>query len=109
MHWMNRILLAGLVAAVVAWGPGHLERAAASDELERIEAEKLELETGNTALREEIRALQAEVRALKTDPGEIARIAREDLNLVVPGEIVFEVEHASRTPSAPSAGSAASP
>jgi cell division protein FtsB len=101
MHWMNRLLLAGIVAALVAWGPSQLERAAGTDELDRVEREKVELETGNDALREEIRALSAEVRALQTDPSEIARIAREDLNLVMPGEIVFEVERRGATKPAP--------
>ncbi len=93
MHWMNRILLAGLVAALVAWGPQQLELAAGTDELTRVEGERDELDAANAALRREIAELQAEVRALKTDPDEVARIAREDLNLVGQGEIVFEVEH----------------
>jgi cell division protein FtsB len=97
MHWMNRLLLAGLVAALVAWGPSQLERAAGTDELDRVLGEKLQLEAGNDELRVEIRALSAEVRALKTDPSEVARIAREDLNLVVPGEVVFEVERVKPT------------
>ena len=101
MHWMNRLLLAGLVAGLVAWGPSQLERAAGTDELDRVESERIELEEGNRELREEIRALSAEVRALKTDPGEVARIAREDLNLVGPGEVVFEVERVK--PKAPPA------
>lgn len=93
MHWVNRILLAGLVAALVAWGPQQLELAGGTDELDRVERERDELVDANAALRDEIAALQAEVRALKTDPDEVARIAREDLNLVGQGEIVFEVEH----------------
>ncbi len=104
MHWVNRILLAGLVAALVAFGPQQIELAAESDDLSRVTAERDQLVTGNAALREEIRLLQAEVRALESDPAEVARIAREDLNLVLPGEVVFEVEHvpaaiASRPPA----------
>jgi cell division protein FtsB len=101
MHWMNRVLLAGVVAGLVAWGPSQLERAAGTGELDRVERERTELETGNTELRADIRALSAEVRALKTDPSEVARIAREDLNLVGPGEVVFEVERVK--PKAPKA------
>jgi cell division protein FtsB len=93
MHWVNRILLAGLVAALVAFGPEQLELAAESDDLARVTGERHELVSGNEVLREEIRLLQAEVTALKADPAEVARIAREDLNLVLPGEVVFEVEH----------------
>lgn len=92
MHWGNRILLAATVAALVAWGPSQLERAAQSDELERVQGERDALVEANRALADEVAALGAEVRALKSDPDEIARIAREDLNLVAPGEVVFEVE-----------------
>jgi cell division protein FtsB len=92
MHWGNRILIAGTVAALVAWGPTQLERAAQSDELDRVQRERDQLVASNRELAEEIEALAAEVKALKADPDEIARIAREDLNLVAPGEVVFEVE-----------------
>jgi cell division protein FtsB len=92
MHWVNRILLAALVAAIVAFGPKQLELAAQSDDLARVTAERGELTTSNETLEEEIRLLQAEVEALKADPAEVARIAREDLNLVLPGEVVFEVQ-----------------
>lgn len=92
MHWGSRILLAGTVAAMVAWGPHTLERAASGDELERVEAERATLVEANRALSIEIDALEAEVRALSEDPQEAARIARGELNLVAPGEMVFEVE-----------------
>jgi cell division protein FtsB len=101
MHWLNRILIAGLVAAVVAWGPRQLELAAGSEELARVEHEREELRAANGTLRTEIVGLQSEVRALKTDPAEVARIAREDLNLVGIGEVVFEVERVSRPAGTP--------
>lgn len=93
MHWVNRILLATLVAGIIAYWPQRLELAASSEDLERVVAERDELEAGNDALREEIRLLFAEIQALQQDPREVARIARDDLNLVLPGEVVFEVEH----------------
>ncbi|MBC8067617.1 MAG: septum formation initiator family protein [Deltaproteobacteria bacterium] len=101
MHWLNRILIAGLIAAVVAWGPRQLELAAGSEELARVEQEREELRSANATLRTEIGSLQSEVRALKTDPAEVARIAREDLNLVGIGEVVFEVERVSRPAGTP--------
>ena len=94
MHWVNRILLATLVAGLFAFWPERLELVASSKDLERVTAERYELVTGNEALREEIRLLVAEIEALKQDPREVARIAREDLNLVRPGEVVFEVRGA---------------
>lgn len=96
MHWLNRILLAALVAGGIAYGPAQFELATESDDLTRVRDERDALAESNAALEEEIRLLRAEVHALKTDPREIARIAREDLNLVSPGEVVFEVERVVR-------------
>lgn len=101
MHWGNRILIAGTVAALVAWGPNQLERAAQTGELERVQRERDGLVLANRALADEINGLAGEVQALKSDPDEIARIAREDLNLVAPGEVVFEVARAAAKKSPP--------
>ena len=92
MHWVNRILLAVLAAGLLAYWPERLELTAGSEDLERVARERDELLSGNEVLREEIRLMQAEIHALKTDPREVARIAREDLNLVRAGEVVFEVQ-----------------
>jgi cell division protein FtsB len=44
-------------------------------------------------------ALAKEVRALRTDPGRIEAIAREELGLVKPGELVYEFRGVSPSPS----------
>jgi len=44
-------------------------------------------------------ALADEVRALRTDPGRIEAIAREELGLVKPGEQVYEFRGAPPSPS----------
>jgi cell division protein FtsB len=44
-------------------------------------------------------ALADEVRALRTDPGRIEAIAREELGLVKPGELVYEFRGTPPTPS----------
>ncbi len=93
MHWLNRILLALLVAGVIAVAPQQFETASHNDDLTRVSEEKAALIEANTALRADIDLLRAEVSALKGDRGEVARIAREDLNLVMPGEVVFEVDY----------------
>ncbi|MGB1700494.1 MAG: FtsB family cell division protein [Nannocystaceae bacterium] len=100
MTWLNRLLLAGLLAGLVAYAPSELEAIHAPDDLERVTEERDELREGNARLREELRLLEAEVGALHSDVDasgsrevmrrEIERIAREDLNMVRPGEIVFE-------------------
>ena len=45
-------------------------------------------------------ALAEEVRALRTDPGRLEAIAREELGLVKPGEVVYEFRSAPH-PSKP--------
>lgn len=85
-------MVAALVAGVIALWPERVELTAASEDLERVGREREELRAANEALREEIRLIRAEIHALKHDPREVARIAREDLNLVRAGEAVFEVE-----------------
>ena len=97
MHWLNRILLAVLVAGVVAVGPAQFETAAHHDDLTRVSAERETLREANGVLVGEIELLSAEISALKDDRAEVARIAREDLNLVLPGEVVFEVEYEGRS------------
>lgn len=107
MHWLNRILVALLVAGALAYWPQGLELSAATEDLERVRKERAALREGNEALEHEIRLLAAEIRALSEDQREVARIAREDLNLVMPGEVVFDVERprpGDDTGKAPAAG-----
>lgn len=93
MHWLNRILLALLVAGVVAIAPRQFEAASDNDDLTRVSQEKAGLLEANAVLSGDIDLLRAEISALKGDKAEVARIAREDLNLVLPGEVVFEVDY----------------
>ncbi len=92
MQWVNRILLAALLAFAVAYLPRHIYSSGGAEDLGRVEREHQALQRSNERLRGEIGALRAEVTALKRDPAEVARIAREDLGLIRPGEVVFEVQ-----------------
>ena len=46
----------------------------------------------NGELREEIRGLRYELKALTTDPATRERVAREELGFVRPGELVFVLD-----------------
>jgi cell division protein FtsB len=77
------ILLLLLVAASLVGERGllrlyhlHRTRAALTREIEQVSAASA--------------ALADEVRALRTDPGRVEAIAREELGLVKPGETVYE-------------------
>jgi cell division protein FtsB len=54
-------------------------------------------------LNRENQELAEHVNALKTDPDTIEKIAREEMGLAKPGEMIFKM------PAAPSAGEAAKP
>ena len=51
-------------------------------------------------------SLAAEVRILRTDPARVEAIAREELGLVRPGELVYEFRPASPPPAAAPPGGA---
>lgn len=112
MTWLNRILLALFITAALAFLPNY-EHLGAED-LSRVRAERDALTDGNAALRDEIRLLEAEVDALHREPDdpqshervdrELARIAREDLNMIKPGELVFELRRPSASLAAADVG-----
>ena len=92
--------LALLIAGAVAFLP---EREAIEPEdLSRVAQDREELTEKVDKLYTQVKGLEDEVRALHREPGvrdnELARIARGDLNLIRPGEVVFEIEHAQRQP-----------
>ncbi|MCY0991555.1 MULTISPECIES: FtsB family cell division protein [unclassified Nannocystis] len=97
MQWVNRILLAALLAFAIAYLPQHVATGGSAEDLARVEKEHAALRRGNERLQGEIEALRAEIAALKRDPEEVARIAREDLNLIRPGEVVFEIRRDDKT------------
>lgn len=102
MKWLNRILVALVVAGALAWLPRQIASVRAGEDLARVQRERDALVAGNAELRDEIAMLEAEVSALHGDPHdpergaavarEIERIAREDLNMIRPGEFVFEIK-----------------
>lgn len=53
--------------------------------------------------------LQGRVKALKTDPAAIERIAREDMGLARPGEYIFKLPAKPGDPSIPAAVPVPSP
>jgi cell division protein FtsB len=62
----------------------------------RADAEKLRQEIHQ--LNEENQNLSGEVRALKTDPAAVEKVAREDMGLARPGELVFRLPETPQNP-----------
>jgi cell division protein FtsB len=63
----------------------------------QIEQLRVEIERVN----KENSALAGEVQSLKTDPKAIERIAREDMGLARPGEMIFKLPAAPGKPESP--------
>ncbi|MBI2164727.1 MAG: septum formation initiator family protein [candidate division NC10 bacterium] len=87
------ILLLALVAASVMGNRGLLRLYEMRRARAALTREIGELAAANAALAEE-------VRALRTDPARVEAIAREELGLVKPEELVYEFR-ATRRPSVP--------
>jgi cell division protein FtsB len=52
-------------------------------------------------LRDDNARLREEIRRLREDPGTIESIARQDLGLIRPGELLFVIRDATHQPAAP--------
>jgi cell division protein FtsB len=76
-------------------------------DLEAARERERTLETRITETRARSDRLRARIERLRTDPGTLERLAREDLGMVRPGDVVIELPAGEG--STPSAGSAGPP
>ena len=60
----------------------------------RLEQEQLKMKNENEILRARNEKFRLEIDALKSDPYEIEKIAREKLNLIKPGDQVYYIVQA---------------
>ena len=57
----------------------------------KFERELTEFEASNETLKQKNQKLRSEIEALKYDPSSIEILAREKLNMVRPGETVYQI------------------
>ena len=74
-----------------------------SHDLEAARQRKLMLETRIQATEGEIGRLRNRIERLRSDPGLLERLAREDLGMVRPGDVVIELPPEGSEPAAPPA------
>jgi cell division protein FtsB len=67
--------------------------------MRRSQREAIQIQQEIKRLDEKNRELQEHVKALKTDPAAIERIAREEMGLARPGELIFKVPAKPGEPS----------
>ncbi len=92
LRWIVRLSLAAALALALGYvpfaalGPDGVARAL------RLEQDLTGLQEKNAALRQENKDLQRQVDALRKRPGAMERVARDELGLVRPEDIVFLFE-----------------
>jgi cell division protein FtsB len=94
-RWIARLALALVVAIAIGYLPGEALRRdpraiKLRGQLDQLEAEARELASGNAAL-------QREVEALSSDVGAVEELARTDLGMVYPDEVVLRVRRTGTT------------
>lgn len=92
VRWLFRLGGAALLAGLLAYLPHRIHESEGYVRMTRMQQQLEELDRRREALLRENKALEREVRKLRRDPEAIDRVARDDLGLVQPGEIVIQVE-----------------
>ncbi|HUH03734.1 MAG TPA: septum formation initiator family protein, partial [Kofleriaceae bacterium] len=91
-RWSGRIGLALLLALGLAYLPYRLLDGTGVSDAPRLRSELSESRVESERLRRENLQLARECEALRTDPTAIEDIARDEIGMVHPGEIVIRVE-----------------
>jgi cell division protein FtsB len=90
--WGWRLVAAAMVAAFLAWVPWLFYESDGYSRLRNMQGQLEDLRRGNDRRVHENEALRREVRRLRTDPTALGGVARDELGLVRPGEIVLQLE-----------------
>ncbi|MCD5401814.1 septum formation initiator family protein [candidate division NPL-UPA2 bacterium] len=85
---MAKIIIIILILGVFLVYPGYLDLRKFNREIVRLDEEIRELKEANENLR-------AEIKALREDRFYLERVARENLGLVKPGEIIYKIVSSS--------------
>ncbi len=113
-RWTVRLGVAALLALAAAAWPYRLFGGPASAQVDRLGAELERTRGAARDRRAQIAELRREIDALKNQPGAIEDLARRDLGMVMPGELVIRFEPGepppeATAPAAPAAAPGGSP
>lgn len=102
--WIRRLGIAALVAVALGWVPYQLYGSSGLARYVRLRGERDALHEANLKLHEQNQRLRAELEALSDDDGELSRAAveraaRDELGLVKPGEVVYQVSDPAPPPA----------
>jgi cell division protein FtsB len=92
LRWTARIAAATLLAGAIVYVPYRLFRLADTQRLAQLSSTLEQLRQRNRALRSENEQLARDVARLEDNPQALEHVAREELGLVRPLDIVFQFE-----------------
>jgi cell division protein FtsB len=105
--WTARLGVAAVLAVLAAAWPYRLFGGPASDQVGRMRSELERTRREARERRSQIGELRREIDALKNQPGAIEDIARRELGMIMPGEIVLRFEPGEPPPDTAAAAPAA--
>ncbi len=94
--WVLRTAAAVAVAVTFGYVPYHLYARSGFARYLDLRAELAQMRGHNAHLKSEIDKLTREAAALRDDPRAVERVARQELGLVRPGDIVLDLGEAKR-------------
>lgn len=94
--WGLRLAAALALAGGIAYLPYHLIGGSSSAQLERLEGELGRVRADIAAKKIDNVELRRDIEALRSDPGAIEDIARRDLGMVRPGEVILRFEQGAQ-------------
>ncbi len=97
--WVRRLGIAALLAVALGWVPYHLYGSSGLARYVRLKSERDALHEANLKMHEQNQRLRAELEALSDEDDNLSRAAveraaRDELGLVKPGEVVYQVDEA---------------
>jgi cell division protein FtsB len=90
--WSWRLALAAVTAAALAYVPYRVYGSEGYAHYRKLKGQLGELEGGNARRRAENARLTEEIHRLRDDLDAIGAVARDELGMVGPGEIVIKIE-----------------
>jgi cell division protein FtsB len=93
--WTKRLLACGVIVGALAYIPYRLYGSEGWVAFRMLERQTEEMARRNEELRRENAELERDVVRLRDDPRAIEAVARDELGMIKPGEIVVKVEPSS--------------
>ncbi len=96
-RWLLRLVTVSVIVAALAYIPYRVYGSQGYVHYRSLKDQDAALVSGNAALKRENRALREEVSRLRDDLEAVGAVARDELGMVAPGELVLQIER-GRTP-----------